>query len=152
VGVVYGRVAPGRIRRIVVPVTGGANSQLAAELAPGFASQLQAGIQALTVVSQDTPEEEVSAIEAEAKRTIMLARLGTDLRVLRTREVGRGLVEALSPDDLVIIGAPRTDPVAALLAETLPGTIGRHAPGPMLVVRDVEAHHTGRFEAFFGGK
>ncbi len=152
VGVVYGRLAPDHVGRVVVPVTGGANSQLAAELAPGFASQLGAPVRALTVIEDDTPAEDAARIETEARATIERAQLGTGLDVLRRRDVAGGLLGSLKRDDLVIIGAPRTDPVAALLAETLPGSVARRGHGPMIVVRDVEAHRTGRFEAFFGGR
>jgi len=150
VGVVYGSLVPERIRRVVVPVTGGANSQLAAELAPGFGRQLRADVEALTVIAPDASAEEAASLEAEARRTIHNARLGTELAVLRRGDAAQGLLEATGAEDLIVIGAPRTDPVAALLAETLPGAIARRGRGPMIVVRDVEAHHTGRFEAFFG--
>jgi len=152
VGIVYGQLSAQRIRRVVVPVTSGANAQLAAELAPGFAAQLGAGIRAVTVIAEDLPPDEAREVEIEARKTIGRARLGVELEILRSRDVGGGLLDALRNEDLVLMGAPRTDPVAALLAETLPGTVARHGRGPMIVVRDVEAHQTGRFERFFGGK
>jgi amino acid transporter len=150
VGVVYGRIDPGRIRGVVVPVTSGANSQLAAELAPGFATQFETPARAVTVIPSDAPEQEAKALERAARETLGKAETEElELQVLRRREVGRGLVGALRPDELVLIGAPTTDPVAALLAETLPGAIARGGRGPMIVVRDVEAHQAARFERFF---
>jgi len=154
VGVVYGRIDPAEIRGVVVPITSGANSQLAAELAPGFAAQFRASARALTVIPPDMPEREAEALERAARETLEEAESKElALSVLRRRNVGRGILAALRPDELVLIGAPTTDPVAALLAETLPGVIARGDRGPMIVVRDVEAQHGGRFERFFkGGK
>jgi amino acid transporter len=152
VGVVYGTLDPERVRDVVVPVTSGANSQLAAELAPGFARQCRAATRALTIVTRDRSDAEARAQESAARDTLSAAGLDVPLEVLRRREVGPALLHAVAPGDLVLIGAPSTDPVAALLAETLPGVLARRARGPMIVVRDVEAHQTGRFERFFKGR
>ena len=149
VGVVYGDIAPDKIRRVVVPVTKGANSKLAAELAPGFAEQFDARVRALTVIPNDASGSEAEGMEASARATLEDAHSDVELEVLRRREVKPGLVGALSRTDLVLIGAASTDPVAALLAETLPGLIAKQGRGPLIVVRDVEAHRTGRFEGFF---
>jgi amino acid transporter/nucleotide-binding universal stress UspA family protein len=152
VGVVYGVLDPKRIRGVVAPVTSGANSQLAAELAPRFAEQFGATARAVTVIPQDIPDGEARSLEAAARETLEAAGVDAPLEVLRRREVGPGLVRAVEPGDLVVMGAPSTDPVAALLAETLPGVLARRGRGPIIVVRDVEAHHSGRFERFFAGR
>jgi nucleotide-binding universal stress UspA family protein len=152
VGVVYGPIDPGRIRGVVVPMTSGANSQLAAELAPGFAAQFGSTARGITVIPADAPESEAGALERAARETMDRADADFELQILRRRDVGPALVRALRPDELVVIGAPSTDPVAALLAETLPGAIARWGRGPMIVVRDVEAHQSRRFERFFKGR
>ena len=149
VGVVYGDIVPAKIRRIVVPVTKGANSRLAAELAPGFAAEFDTGVRALTVIPTYASGIEAEGMEASARKTLEDAGSDAGLEVLRRREVGPGLVGAVGRDEFVLIGAASTDPVAALLAETLPGLIAKQGRGPMMVVRDVEAHRTGRFERFF---
>ncbi|MGE5176473.1 MAG: amino acid permease [Hyphomicrobiales bacterium] len=149
VGVVYGEIVPERIRGVVVPVTTGANSQLAAELAPEFAREFQARLRAVTVIPSDATTGEEDALKTSARRTLEAAGTGAELEILRRRDVGTGLADALERDELVLIGAPSTDPIAALLAETLPGIVARKGRGPMIVVRDVEAHRTGRFERFF---
>ena len=88
-------------------------------------------------------------MEANARKTLEDAQSDAELEVMRRREVKPGLVGALGPDDLVLIGSASTDPVAALLAETLPELIAKQGRGPLIIVRDVEAHRTGRFERFF---
>jgi len=152
VGVVYGALDPKQIRGVVVPVTSGANSQLAAELAPRFAEQYDTTARAVTVIPSGTPDGEARALEAAARETLKAADIDAPLEVLRRRNVGVGLLRAVEPGDLVVMGAPSTDPVAALLAETLPGVLARRGRGPLIVVRDVEAHHSGRFERFFTGR
>jgi amino acid transporter len=149
VGVVYGDIVPDNVRGVVVPVTTGANSQFAAELAPGFGRHFDTGVRALTVIPTDASASEAEGMEARARETLRDAGTDAPLEVLRRREIGPGLVRALVRGELVLIGAASTDPVAALLAETLPGLIAKRARGPMIVVRDVEAHRTGRFEGFF---
>jgi amino acid transporter len=152
VGVLYGTVVPEKIRGVVVPVTAGANSQLAAELGRSFARQFDARPRAVTVIPSELAGAEVEKLRAEAEETLEKSGTETQLEVLRYSDVGQGLVRALGRDELVLIGAPSTDPVAALLAETLPGLVARQNRGPTLVVRDVEAHASGRFERFFTGR
>jgi hypothetical protein len=152
VGVVYGALDPAKIQSVVVPVTSGANSQLAAELAPGFARQFGAAARAITIIRRDVSEPEAKALQAAAAKTLRDADMDAPLEVLRRREIGPALVRAVEPGELVLMGAPSTDPVAALLAETLPGVLARRGRAPMIVVRDVEAHHPGRFERFFKGR
>ncbi len=149
VGVVYGEIVPEKLRGVVVPVTTGANSQFAAELAPGFARQFNTPIRAVTVIPADASRGEAESLEAGARQTLENAGTEAELEVLRRREVATGLVRALKKDEFVVIGAASTDPVAALLAETLPGFIAKRGRGPMMVVRDIEAHRTGSFEGFF---
>ncbi len=151
VGVVYGMLAADRVRRIVVPVTSGANSQLAAELAPAFAAGLQADSQAVTVIPSDAPADDARRWEQAARETLAAAELSADLEVLRRRDAARGLARYVRRDDLVIIGAPSTDPVAALLGETVPAVLASAGRCPMIVVRDVEARRTPRFDRFFLG-
>jgi len=151
VGIVYGTIERDAIREVVVPVTSGASSELAAELAPGLARSFEARMRMMTVIPTDLPREDADRLEREARETLRRAEHDGALQVLHRHDVESGLLGALGPDELVVIGAPTTDPVAALLAETLPQTIARHRQGPMIVVRDVEAHRTGRFERFFLG-
>jgi len=152
VGVVHGLIDPGRIRGVVVPVTTGANSQLAAELSKSFAAQFDAPARAVTVIPADVSETDAGALEQSARATLEEAGSPAELTVIRRRNVGTGLVRALRQDELVLIGAPSTDPVAALLAETFPNLVARRAHNPMIIVRDVEAHSSGRFERFFSGR
>jgi nucleotide-binding universal stress UspA family protein len=149
VGVVFGTVGGGRVSRVVVPVADGPNATLAAELAPAFAARLGVPVRALTVVPPDAPPDEVERHTAAARAVLQEAGLEATLDVLKRAEVPRDLAAALRRDELVVIGAPRTDPVAALLGETVPGAIAARGSSPMLVVRDVPEQRPGRFRWFF---
>ena len=56
------------------------------------------------------------------------------------------------PEELVVIGAPSTGPVATVLGETVPAAIARHGRHPVIVVRDVEQKRARRFERIFFGR
>ena len=92
VGIVYGTIRRDSVRRVVVPITSGASSQLAAELAPGFAANFGAHASALTVIPTELGRPQAEALEREARETLRKAELKTDLQVLRRQEVGPGLV------------------------------------------------------------
>jgi hypothetical protein len=51
--------------------------------------------------------------------------------------------------DLVVIGAPSTDPVAALLGDTLPGRLVARRRNPVIIVRDIPAERARPFRKFF---
>ena len=149
VGVVYGTLAPDRIGGVVVPVTAGANPRLAASLAPAFAERFGAPLRALTVVPPGMPDDEVRRLEEEARETLKGVNGSATLTVIRSRDVAQGLAGAVGRDELIVVGAPRTDPVAALLGETVPGTLAAHGTNPVVVVRDLAPARVRRLERFF---
>lgn len=149
VGIVYGTMRRDEVSRIVVPVTRGVNPQLAAELAPTFSEWFDAPTKALIVVQRDMSPAEAETLVTEARETLKLAGLDESLEVIRRREVARGLSNAIGKGDLVLIGAPSTGPVAALLGDTVPAVVARHRDRPVIVVRDVEERRARRFERVF---
>ena len=151
VGVLYGAVDAAAIRRILVPVTRGPNSLLAAELATAFRDGYGASIQPVTVVERGTRRQEAEAMVRAARETLTAAELPPELQVLHRRDTAHGLAAAVLPSDLVVIGGPTAGPTLPLFGETVPTTIARRGASPVLVVRAVEPKRAGRFErAFFG--
>jgi len=151
VGVLYGAVDAAAIRRILVPVTSGPNSLLAAELATAFRDEYGAPIQPVTVLERGTRRQEAEAMVRAARDTLAAAELPLELQVLRRRDTARGLAAAVMSSDLVVIGGPTAGPTLPLFGETVPTTIARRGASPVLVVRAVEPRRAGRFErAFFG--
>jgi nucleotide-binding universal stress UspA family protein len=149
VGIVYGRLQPDRVKGILVPVTGRANPRLAAELAPAFVERFSAPLRTVTVIEQEMSPQEAERHTAEATATLDAAGLATALEVRRSREVARGLVGAIRRGELVLMGAPSDGPVAAVLGETVPGTIAKTGRNAVIVVRGVEPHRAHRFERLF---
>ncbi len=152
VGVVYGTVDPARIRSILIPVTTGKNSRLAAELAPACESWFKTPSRLVTVLERGTERKRAEEMVAQARETAAGAGLQQELRILHRKEVGRGLAAFADPGELVLIGGPSTGATAPLLGETVPATIARSGQNPVLVVRAVEPHRSGRFERVFFGR
>jgi nucleotide-binding universal stress UspA family protein len=149
VGVVYGTLAPNRIGGVAVPVTAGANPRLAASLAPAFARRFDAPLRGLTVIAPGAPEEEVRQLEAAARETLQASNGATELTLVRARDVAQGLAAAVRADELIVVGAPRIDPVAGLLGTTVPGALAALGRNPVVVVRDLTPARVRRFERFF---
>jgi APA family basic amino acid/polyamine antiporter len=153
VGVVYGALEADRVKGVLVPVTGRANSRLAAELAPAFSERFSAPTRAVTIVERDLSPKESEEHVAEAKATLEEAGLAVALEVLRRREVARGLRGAIRRGELVLMGAPSDGPVAAIVGETVPGVLARSGRNAVIVVRGVEPRRAHRFERlFFAGE
>jgi amino acid transporter/nucleotide-binding universal stress UspA family protein len=151
VGVLYGAIDAPAIRRVLVPVTAGPNSRLAAELATAFRDEFHASIHPVTVVERGTKRQEAEAMIRAARDTAEAAGLTPEVQVLYRRETARGLAAMVMSSDLVVIGGPTAGPTLPLFGETVPTTIARRGASPVLVVRAVEPQRAGRFErAFFG--
>jgi amino acid transporter len=152
VGVVYGRIEPGDVQGIAVPVTGGANPRLAAALAPALAERLGVETRALTALPSGASQEEAARLEAAARDALRDAGLAGELVLLRGRDAASAVARAVRPRELVIIGAPSTDPVAALLGDTVPGVLAARHRNPLIVVRDVPSQRARPFQRFFLGR
>ncbi len=152
VGVVYGALGSEDVRGIVVPVTGGKNSRLAAALALAFAERFDVPIRALTVIQRGTAQGEAEKLEADALETLKAAGLEVPLDVLSRRDTDRGLAATMRRGDLIVIGAPSMGPMVAILGGTVPAAIVNRGLNPVVVVRDVEEQRTSRFERVFFGR
>jgi amino acid transporter/nucleotide-binding universal stress UspA family protein len=150
VAIVYGRVAQGGLAGIVLPTTGGANTALAADLVPAFTSWFDTPARAVTVVDPDDPKTTRDKGVAEARETLESAHFEGTLGVVAHRDVANGLSQALTPGELVVMGAPEGAPVATLFGDTVPAALARPGWNPVVVVRDV-AHKraTSRLERLF---
>jgi nucleotide-binding universal stress UspA family protein len=149
VAIVYGRIPQRGVRGIVLPTTKGMNTELAAELAPAYTAHFGTTARAITVIPGETPPRVAETIETEARETLSAAGFTGDLTVLQRADVVVGLARALRPDELVIMGAPSTAPVAAMFGETVPVAIAHRGRHPVIVVRDVEPHRARHFERLF---
>jgi amino acid transporter len=154
VGVVYGTIKPGVVERIVVPVTAGPNSELAAELATTLSNWFGAPVRPITVIERGLAKDMADKIVSQARQTLETAGCGGELEVLRRRHIGRGLAGATRSGDLVLIGAPSVGPVVPLVGDTIPALLARGGHTPVMVVRDVEQKRALRFERvfFLGGE
>jgi len=152
VGVLYGTLARDAVTGIALPVTDGANPRLAAELAPAFARHFGIPVRALTVVPPDADAAEAEKAIASARETASAAGPELGFDVFYSGDAADALVAAIRPDELTLIGAPRTDPVAALIGNTVPGILVAENDAPTLVVRDVGERDGGAFQRFFMGK
>ncbi len=152
VGMVYGALRPGSVTGITVPITKGANPQLAAELAPAFTERFGAAARAVTVIGHGTDPADAEKMVKEAKETLKASGLDAELVVFRRREVAYGLARVLRKGDLVLMGAASSGSVAALLEDSVPAVIGKMGRNPMVVVRDVAEERARRFERVFFGR
>jgi K+-sensing histidine kinase KdpD len=152
VGVVYGRIAPRAVTGIAVPVTGGANSQLAVALAPALAERLGVVVRAVTALPAGASDPERARLESTARDALLGAGVSAELEVVRGRDVATAVADAVRPGELIVIGAPSTDPMAALLGDTVPGVLATRRRNPMIVVRDVPSPRVHAFQRFFLGR
>jgi amino acid transporter len=149
VGIVYGRLDPARVQGVVVPVTPGPNPRLAASLGPALARDFGVRARALTVVPPDLPGDEAATMVGETTRTLEQSGWNATPTVVRGFDAVAALATEIRPDELVIIGAPSTDSVAALVADTVPNALAALGHTPLLVVRDVPARPAWGFQRFF---
>jgi len=150
VAVVYGSLTRRPLTGVVVPVTTGVNSRLAAELAPAMSEWAGVPTRFVTVVPDDLDEAAANKAVEIAEATVSASALPGKVHVLRGPDAGRGLLDEVRPDELVLVGAPSTGPISPLLGETVPGLLAARTEGPVVIVRNVE-QQTSRFQRFFFG-
>jgi len=149
VGVVYGTIEREGIRHVVVPVTAGANSKLAAELAPALSRWFEVDNRALTVIEDAIGDDEAARLTDRVREVLGAARYPGRHDVLRRRDMRRGLTRAIKRGDLVLLGAPTHGPIVPLWGDTIPALIAKRGRNAVVVVRDVAAHRVDRFEDVF---
>jgi nucleotide-binding universal stress UspA family protein len=149
VGVVYGGAKAKKPTGVVVPVTRGDNSRLAAELAPAFAEWHDTESRALTIVEPGRASGAAAKAEAAARETLAAAEFEGELKVLRRKDVAGGLNRAIRRGELVLIGAPQVGPAVPIIGVTVPAALAKRGRNTVIVVRDVEEHRAQRFERVF---
>ncbi len=151
VAVVYGSLRGADLTGVVVPVSTGPNSRLAVELTPAVSAWIKAPARFVTVVPEDVDEATLKKVIGLARETVGASAAPDDLLILRYSDAGRRLLAEVGPQDLVLVGAPTAGPISPLFGETVPGLLAAGSGGPVVIVRDVEPPHSGRFQRFFFG-
>lgn len=151
VAVVYGSIERRRLRGVAVPVTTGGNSRLAVELTEAIAGWVGAPARFVTVVPEDLDEATTTRAIDLARTTASAATPPDNLTIRYSSDAGRTLLAEVEPHDLVLVGAPSAGPISPLFGETVPGLLAARSGVPVVIVRDVEPHHSGRFQRFFFG-
>ena len=151
VAVVYGSMTDGPVASVVIPVTAGTNSRLASELTPALSAWIGGTPRFITVVPDDVDKATATKVVGVARETMSASGMEGDLDVVHGPDPGRGLVSAVRPDELVLLGAPSSGPISPLFGETVPGLLAARAAGPVVIVRNVEPQQSHRFGKFFFG-
>lgn len=149
VGILSGMLDPARVHTVVVPVTQGANSRLGAALGLALGRALGVRTRAVTVLSSGAVGAEDEAQIAAAQETLRQADWTEPVETLQSWNPALALDQAFGSNELVVMGAPSTESVAALIGETIPSVLGAHDRRPLLVVRDVPLRPAWRFKRFF---
>ena len=137
IGVTHFRGDLGPIKKILVPTTGSANSQLAAEIAVAIAKSTKdrVRVDALYVAGTDSPEKEVERGEQIINQTV--ANLGYTIRsrIISADNVEEAILWEAKKYDLVVLGATREKFFESLLAGKITEVIARRCPVPVIITR-----------------
>jgi nucleotide-binding universal stress UspA family protein len=149
VAIVYGHIPVGAVREIVVPITQGANSRLAAALSESLGDWFEAPAVLVTAIDRSASETQAREAGEIAEHTATEAGVTSTPELRRYQDVKRGLLGLTRGDRIVLIGAPREGPISPVFGETMPGAIAERGNGPVVVVRNVESSRISRFERVF---
>jgi amino acid transporter/nucleotide-binding universal stress UspA family protein len=114
VGVVTGTIHPDEVAGVVVPLTRGPNSGLAAQLAPAFGDWFKSPLRALTIIDRTLPEPEAEKVEGAIRELVEVMGPDVPLRVLRRQEPTRAITRTVKAGEIVVLGAPRAGTVPPL--------------------------------------
>lgn len=137
IGVTHFRGDLGPIRKVLVPTTGSANSQLAAEVAVAIAkgTKGRVRIDALYIAGKESPEKEIERGEQIITKTVSGLGYTVRNRIISADNVGEAILGETKKYDLIILGATRKKFFESLLAGKITEEITRRCPVPLIITR-----------------
>ena len=142
------------VGRILVAVSGSANSRLAAELAPAFADSFDAKLRVVTV----SGAEDEFGIPRYTARSLLddvvcdvECRRGFERGVLHAADVTEALMAEVRPKDLVVLGARKGGAWEQLLFKSVPEEISERVDNTVVIIKKFTTVRRGRLQRLLSG-
>ena len=142
------------VKRILVAVSGSANSRLAAELAPAFAERFEAKLRVITV-SGATDEFGVPRYTARSVLDEVLCdvecRHGFEREVVHADDVTEAVMSEVKPGDLVVMGARKGGAWEQLLFKSIPEEVYERVGNTVVIIKKFLPVRRGRLQRLLSG-
>jgi len=122
--------------RVLVPVAGGPNSALAAEVASILAEDDTGEVTLLTVATPDRQPLDLETFTRQHAERLHVPPERIRRRVVEAQDVARAILTEADEHDLVVLGCSREPILRRLTRATLPDIVARRCPRPLVMVND----------------
>ena len=122
--------------RVLVPVAGGPNSALAAEIASILAEDDTGEITLLTIASPGREAFDLEAFSHQHRDRLHLPRRRVHHRVVEAEDVAGAILAQAGEHDLVVLGCSREPMLRRVTRATLPDIVARRCRRPLVMVND----------------
>lgn len=131
----YGPGTNQTINSVLVPVAGGPNSDAAVRLASSIASEWGASITLLTVVSEDTPDDQKQAADERLKAYTDIVTDGpVETMLVRSDDVVSTIAAESDAHEILVIGASEQTLFKRFFSGSVPSKLREKTRAPMFVV------------------
>jgi nucleotide-binding universal stress UspA family protein len=122
-----------KFKRILVPVAGGPNGGFALEIASMLAEKEEGAITAFTVVT-DQEKFDIVGFVSEHKERLQVPSEHIAMKAVNATNVVDAILKEAEEYDLVVIGCTRKPRIYQVTRESIPETIARRCPQPLVMV------------------
>jgi len=142
------------VKRILVAVSGSANSRLAAELAPAFAERFEAKLRVITVSGATdefgVPRYTARSVLDEVLRDVE-CRHGFEREVVHADDVTEAVMSEVKPGDLVVMGARKGGAWEQLLFKSIPEEVYERVGNTVVIIKKFLPVRRGRLQRLLSG-
>lgn len=138
VAVLHGSIAPGRLKKIVIPYGENIHTRLAFEIAPAIVNYLKCKAEVVVVFEPGTPAAKKDEQLKKIKTLTTSNGLNAKITVSTSRDILAGVLRLSRGADLIVMGGRSGDFLGLLFGQSLTQEITERSTSPVLWVNEYE--------------
>jgi amino acid transporter/nucleotide-binding universal stress UspA family protein len=138
VAILHGEVNPGKVRKILIPYSGDAHTQLAIEISPALIAHFNAIITIGVVISTQTTEINKLKITDQINKILADNNLVAQIEMIPDPDILHGILRMAKNADLLVMGGKSGDFIELLFSRSLAREITEQVSCPVLWLKEYE--------------
>lgn len=130
----------GKIKKCLLPTSGGPNAQLASSILNSVARENQMSVTAGFVISDNSKDEKNTFADSVMNETLnkIDSSVEKDKVIITSKSIAGGIAKTAKDYDLVVIGAAKESLFKKMLFGEIPEKVARYSPSSVLLVKKYE--------------
>lgn len=136
--ILHGEIAPGKIRKILIPYSGNIHTRLAIEISPALTEYYDAKVTVAIVFSPGTSKADQKLITDQITQEIADNNLVANIEIVSDPDILNGILHLAEGADLLVMGGKSGDFIELLMARSLAREITEQVKCPVLWLKEYE--------------